>query len=336
MSKIINEKTTINKNDEFNFIFQNLIKSLNTLKHNTFAVPDIETIINYINNNALIYLPIFVVETSKLNYFLNLMKQANGIINDFSGVFTENDIIFCDKINESKTYSFINENFCKFFNIQNINNLPKGFLFINKVCSEKKVISIYYPRENALLKVENYFSNSFKLKKLSKTKSYIPVISYPPQIPSSSPEHALGLENVGATCYMNATLQCLCHVKSIKDYFLDDNTYNQFISTKPASLTKCFADVLRKLWSNTYEKSYAPREFKKKICLMNPLFKGIQNNDSRDLVLFIYENIHTELNNPSQNPNIINLNNIPNELYQFRQSYYSQNYSIISKTFNYE
>ena len=30
---------------------------------------------------------------------------------------------------------------------------------------------------------------------------------------------------------------------------------------------------------------------------MNPLFKGIQANDSKDLVLFIYENIHRELNN---------------------------------------
>ena len=29
---------------------------------------------------------------------------------------------------------------------------------------------------------------------------------------------------------------------------------------------------------------------------MNPLFKGIAANDSKDLILFILENIHNELN----------------------------------------
>ena len=69
---------------------------------------------------------------------------------------------------------------------------------------------------------------------------------------------------------------------------------------------------------------------------MNPLLQGIQANVFKDLVLFIYENIHRELNNPSKNPNEINFNNIPKELVQFRQNYYSQNYSIISEIFYYE
>ena len=149
--------------------------------------------------------------------------------------------------------------------------------------------------------------------------------------------HTLGLENIGATCYMNATLQCLCHVSSLKDYFLDDNRYNQDVMSKPAArLTQSLAEVVRKLWSQTTETYYAPRNFKNIISQMNPLFQGIQANDSKDLVLFIFENIHNELNNPSQNPTDINLNNIRPELYQFRHNYYSQNYSIISQIFYYE
>jgi ubiquitin carboxyl-terminal hydrolase 2/21 len=136
---------------------------------------------------------------------------------------------------------------------------------------------------------------------------------------------------------MNATLQCLCHVSSLKDYFLDDNRYYQEVMTKPtARLTQSLAEVVRKLWSQTTETYYAPRNFKNIISQMNPLFQGIQANDSKDLVLFIFENIHNELNNPSQNPTDINLNNIRPELYQFRQNYYSQNYSTISQIFYYE
>ena len=66
---------------------------------------------------------------------------------------------------------------------------------------------------------------------------------------------------------------------------------------------------------------------------MDPLFQGIQ---VKDLLIYILETIHCELNNPNLNPEQINLNNIPNELVQFRQNYYSLNYSIISKTFHFE
>ena len=29
----------------------------------------------------------------------------------------------------------------------------------------------------------------------------------------------IGLENIGATCYMNATLQCLCNIDMFVNYF---------------------------------------------------------------------------------------------------------------------
>ena len=32
----------------------------------------------------------------------------------------------------------------------------------------------------------------------------------------NEPKHCLGLENNGATCYMNATIQCLCNVYDLR------------------------------------------------------------------------------------------------------------------------
>ena len=69
---------------------------------------------------------------------------------------------------------------------------------------------------------------------------------------------------------------------------------------------------------------------------LNPLFKGIQANDSKDLIIFIYETLHNVLNNRTSNNiylNNINNQHIPAELKLFRQNYFSQNNSIMTKTF---
>ena len=141
-------------------------------------------------------------------------------------------------------------------------------------------------------------------------------------------ECRLGLDNIGATCYMNATLQCLCNIPQLQNYFL----YKKEISQNPNSkLSRSFGDLMRNLYTKEHKKSFAPKEFKKLIGNMNPLFRGINANDSKDLILFLYEKIHEELNVLNNYNNTEQ--NIPNDLLQFRQSYYSSNSSIIEKTF---
>ena len=357
-NKVANEN--INKNIDFQSVYLKFYKSLSSLKHNNYDLPNTESIRNYFSSNLLIHLSVFIIESQKLKYCIDTIKQLKNTMDDFSFCLSENDILSSDSLSESTRYSCINEEIINYFKIQNTNNLPKAFIFINQ-----KISYVFYPQENCLLKVSNYKNNSFILKKVVNKNTSLEQEQFfsssdlngfdfnipkdnnnesfisPPKPPENPPEpgkvlHALGLENIGATCYMNATLQSLSHVLSLKEYLLDDNRYNQDILSRNASLSKSFADVVRKLWSETYETYYAPREFKDLISQMNPLFQGIQANDSKDLVIFIFENIHRELNNPSQNPDDINLNVYPNELRLFRQNYYSQNYSIISKIFYYE
>ena len=106
-----------------------------------------------------------------------------------------------------------------------------------------------------------------------------------------------GLDNVGATCYMNATLQCLANIKPITDYLLNQNNYNfLFQNNDKCKLTMQYIQVLIGLFcSESTIGSYSPENFKKVISELNPLFRGVQANDSKDLIIFLLEIMNNEL-----------------------------------------
>ena len=114
-----------------------------------------------------------------------------------------------------------------------------------------------------------------------------------------------GLENVGATCYMNAVLQCFYHVKPLTAELISYNLSPNFMQTCP--MTLAYLDVVRQL---SFDKSIAGKPILfKNVISMNPLFTGIQANDSKDLILYFLEKIDYELtmlNYFSQNKTIFN------------------------------
>ena len=42
----------------------------------------------------------------------------------------------------------------------------------------------------------------------------------------------IGLLNIGATCYMNATIQCFSHIDRLKNFLLEENIYNDLLKGK--------------------------------------------------------------------------------------------------------
>jgi ubiquitin C-terminal hydrolase len=118
----------------------------------------------------------------------------------------------------------------------------------------------------------------------------------------------VGLNNIGATCYMNATLQCLSNTKKLTEYFL-----NEYKSNKSNILSYEYYKVLKNLWDeNNHKNAYSPYSFKEVLSKENPLFSGIQANDSKDLLNFLVERFHQELNKtkPKNEENKINFNQV--------------------------
>ena len=149
--------------------------------------------------------------------------------------------------------------------------------------------------------------------------------------------HEIGLRNIGATCYMNATLQALSNTDKFTEYFLTKYNFNPNDSTKRMSNEMC--KVLSNLWSENKKKGdYAPNDFKNTLSEQNPLFAGIQANDSKDLINFLLERFHQEMNCHSQNNNQNNIDDINQfderqALNSFVKEYFGANKSIITDCF---
>jgi len=155
----------------------------------------------------------------------------------------------------------------------------------------------------------------------------------------------IGLRNIGATCYMNTTLQILCNVEKFVDFFKYYKQINQIIEsdTKNEKLSTSFKILVENLYPNDLKNSkstYAPRDFKDKISKMNPLFQGIAANDAKDLVNFLIITLHNELNKAPKNQieNIndtlsLNRSDKTTMFNNFAKDFMKNNQSIISDLF---
>ena len=143
----------------------------------------------------------------------------------------------------------------------------------------------------------------------------------------------IGLKNIGATCYMNATLQCFSNCPRFKNYLL--KLYKELESEKDSKYKISFAlaEVLKNLWGILHHKYYAPENFKNIISELNPTFRGIAANDPKDLVLFIIQRIHTELN--KEDPTIKTNYDFWAEYISFMNFYKRNNNSIITEEFHF-
>ncbi|XP_075218366.1 ubiquitin specific protease 32 isoform X2 [Lycorma delicatula] len=114
-----------------------------------------------------------------------------------------------------------------------------------------------------------------------------------------------GLNNLGNTCFMNAALQCVSNTQILTQYFLNDKHLyelnRQNSMGMKGHIAKRYGDLIHDIWSGTV-KTVAPLKLRWTIGKYAPVFTGTQQHDSQELLAFLLDGLHEDLNRVVDKP----------------------------------
>ena len=372
-NNIKNNNNTINNINDNNIIKNNNINNNNNNGKNNNNKNQIEININNnqlnnnnnnnINNNNQFNKNSYKnpiqknIYNNNLNNNLNINKIINNNIinnaqiqNNFNNNNLNNNTIN-NSINNNKNN--INNN-----NINNnINNINNNNIYNNNFSNNFNLNT----NNNNINNRNNYINNNNNLNQQNINSRYIFPIK--------------GLDNIGSTCYMNSTLQCLLHVSELINYFINEykndkanlrnknknsstngnipeafyelvigvcNINDGNISNRSSLNINCLnpkssINIYKNKKKEIENNSFSPKNFKRILGYYNSQFKDFKANDSKDLLLYLLQTMHEELNYFGDNPPIRlpqpNQCSRESTFMYFMNIYNSQNFSIISKIF---
>jgi hypothetical protein len=117
----------------------------------------------------------------------------------------------------------------------------------------------------------------------------------------------VGLCNLGNTCFMNSMLQCLNNTPPVREYFVSGAFKTDINRDNPlgmkGKLAESFADLLEAMNGKRGTGNLvAPRGFKAAIAQFKPEFSGYNQHDSQELLAFLLDGLHEDLNRVKQKP----------------------------------
>ena len=118
---------------------------------------------------------------------------------------------------------------------------------------------------------------------------------------------AVGLQNLGNTCYMNSALQCVRSVEELTKYFLTDTYVDEVNKTNPLGyngrVALAYVNLLREIYDEG-RGSVTPREFKTTIGRCRSTFQGWGQQDSQEFLGFLLDGLQEDLSRIKKKPYI--------------------------------
>ena len=243
----------------------------------------------------------------KIQQLNNLNTNINNLMN-----MNNNNLMNMNIMNMNNNMNNMNMNMNN--NMNNMNKINFNIPLMNNNMNNMNMNNINLNNNlnninlNNNLNNQNFNNNNNnknKNKNRPPKKGPLPMSSYPKPT-------LIGLQNIGATCFMNATLQCLSQTEDLTNYFLDEKRSSNKIKNNNIAiknrnalqLTPVYLELVKQLWDkNSVRKYIEPKRFMKTVEEMNPLFKLGQAGDSKDFIIFLLEQFHTELKKSLINDN---------------------------------
>nr|CAB3267571.1 ubiquitin carboxyl-terminal hydrolase 8-like [Phallusia mammillata] len=108
-----------------------------------------------------------------------------------------------------------------------------------------------------------------------------------------------GLRNLGNSCYMNSTLQCLFSTTQLAQYVLQFE-YRKDINRNSrmgsgGKVAEAFTVLLRAAWNGQF-RYIVPRDFKNTIGSKKPMFLKTTQEDAQEFLMCLLDELHEDLN----------------------------------------
>lgn len=120
----------------------------------------------------------------------------------------------------------------------------------------------------------------------------------------------IGLDNLGNTCYMNASLQALLHTEPLVDYFLSKNHLLDINRDSKfgygGRLAMSFGKLVEELYRSN-RKNINPRHFVNDVASIHQQFSGNQQQDAQELLAFLLDGLSEDLNLVDEKPYTVSL-----------------------------